>query len=367
MKIKRYIVVFLTIILCNSSITYGEDLNLSGESYILMDSRTGRVLYERNGYKKMPMASTTKIMTALVALENGKLDDKITIGNQCVGVEGSSIYLREGEILTLKDMLYGLMLRSGNDSAIAIALHVGKSTEEFVNLMNQKAKSIGALNTNFINPHGLHDNFHYSTAYDMALITKSAFECEDFGDIVKSKSYIANREENNYFYNKNKTLWDYSGGDGVKTGYTMSSGRCLVSSASRNGMRLIAVSLNARDWFNDNYKLLNYGFNNYKPYIIYDEGQFIKKTNISKGDKKWINFVTERSCIYPLKDEEREKIKISLEITENLQAPIEKNTKIGYVYTHLNGQLIYKSNLIAKNSIKKTTMIDRFWNKIRDK
>lgn len=367
MKRKRFIVVFLIIILLCSSIVYGEELDLRGESYILIDGNTGRVLYERNAHNKMPMASTTKIMTALVALENGKLDDKITIENESVGVEGSSIYLREGEIITLKDMLYGLMLRSGNDSAVAIASFIGKSTEEFVKLMNKKAKSIGAINTNFTNPHGLHDDLHYSTAYDMAIITKEAFTYEEFANVVGSKSYVSQRDKDNYYNNKNKTLWEYNGGDGVKTGYTMRSGRCLVSSASRNGMRLIAVSLNARDWFNDNYKLLDYGFNNYKPYLIYDEDQFLKKINVINGDKEYVNLVTEKSYIYPLKEGEREKVKISLETPENLQAPIEKGTKIGYVYTYLNGQLIDKSNLVAKSSIKETTLIDRLLNKLRNK
>lgn len=366
MKIKRYITIVLIILILCSATAYGEQINLSGESYILIDSSTGRVLCEKNAHNKMPMASTTKIMTALVALENGRFNDKLTIGNQSVGIEGSSIYLKEGEIITLKDMLYGLMLRSGNDSAVAIASHICNSTEEFVSLMNKKAKSIGALNTNFINPHGLHDNLHYSTAYDMALITKSAFEYEEFKNIVKSKTYLANREKDNYFYNKNKTLWEYNGGDGVKIGYTMKAGRCLVSSASRNGMQIIAVSLNARDWFNDNYKLLDYGFNNYRPHLIYDEGQFFKKTNIINGEKGYINLIAEKSFIYPLKEGERERIKINIEIKNNIQAPIEKGTEIGSIYTYLNGQLINKGNLVVKDSINKTTIIHRLINKLKN-
>lgn len=367
MKIKRYTIVYLIIILLSSTIIYGEELNLSGESYILIDGNSGRVLYQKDAHKKMPMASTTKIMTALIALENAKLDDKITIKNEYVGVEGSSIYLREGEIITLKDMLYGLILRSGNDSAVAIASYIGNSVEEFASLMNKKAKSIGALNTNFINPHGLHDDLHYSTAYDMALITKSAFEYEEFKNIVKSKSYVADRKKDNYYYNKNKTLWEYNGGNGVKTGYTMRSGRCLVSSANRNGMQLIAVSLNARDWFNDNYKLLDYGFNNYKSYLIYDSGQFLKRVNIINGDREYVNLVAEKSLVYSLKEGERENVKVSLETSDNLQAPIEKGDKMGYICTYLNGKLIDKSNLIANSSIKKTTIIDRLLNKLRNK
>jgi D-alanyl-D-alanine carboxypeptidase (penicillin-binding protein 5/6) len=366
MKNKKYLLILFIGILLSSNMVYGENLNLYGESYILLDSNTGRVLYEKNAHKKMPMASTTKIMTALIALENGNLDDKITIGNESVGIEGSSIYLCEGEVISLRDMLYGLMLRSGNDSAVAIASYIGKSTEDFVRLMNQKAKSIGAMNTNFTNPHGLHHELHYSTAYDMAIITKEAFKYEEFENIVGSKSYVANRENNNYYYNKNKTLWEYEGGDGVKTGYTMKSGRCLVSSANRNGMRLIAISLNARDWFNDNYKLLDYGFEKYKSTLIYDSDQFIKKINVINGDKEYVNLVTEKSYFYPLKEGERQKIKIDLEIPHIIEAPIDKGTKIGYIYTYLNGQLVDKSNLIAKSYIKETNMIERILYKIRN-
>lgn len=367
MKIYRYISLILIIILSSSIIAHGENLGLSAESYILIDGNTGRVLYERDAHRKMPMASTTKIMTALVALEEGSVEDKVTIKRECVGIEGSSIYLRDGEIITLKDMLYGLMLRSGNDAAEAIALHIGGSIENFVSLMNKKAQSIGALNTNFVNPHGLHDDLHYSTAYDLALITKAAFSYDEFANIVKSKSYIADREENNYFYNKNKTLWQYEGGDGVKTGYTIRSGRCLVSSASKNGMRLIAVSLRAGDWFNDNYKLLDYGFNNYKQSFIYDKGQFVKKINVTKGNKEHVNLVAEESFFYPLKEGEREKIKISIDVPSDIEATIEKGDKIGYINTYLDGQLINKGNLIAKASIKKISAFERFFNKIRFK
>ena len=232
--------------------------------------------------------------------------------------------------------------------------------------MNKKAKSIGADNTNFTNPHGLHDELHYSTAYDMAIITKEAFKYEEFANIVGSKSYTANREINNYYYNKNKTLWEYEGGDGVKTGYTMKSGRCLVSSANRNGMRLIAVSLNARDWYNDNYKLLDYGFENYKSTLIYSSDQFLKKTTVINGDKDHVNLVTEKSYFYPLKEGERENIRISLEIPDTIPAPIDKGAKIGYIYTYLNGQLIDKSNLVAKTNINETTIIERFFNKLRN-
>ncbi len=213
----------------------------------------------------------------------------------------------------------------------------------------------------------MHNDLHYSTAYDLALITKAAFSYDEFANIVKSKSYVSDRIENNYFYNKNKTLWEYNGGDGVKTGYTTKSGRCLVSSASKNGMRLIAVSLRAGDWFNDNYKLLDYGFNNYKQSFIYDKGQFLKKLNVINGNKGYVDLVTEKTFFYPLKEGEREKVKISIDIPSDIEAPIGKGDKIGYIYTYLDGHLINKSDLIAKSSVRRINSIEKLFNNIKFK
>lgn len=368
-KKNTIIMLLLLLIIVNSSLVYGElaeeKLNLSGESYILIDGDTGRVLMEENAHKKMPMASTTKIMTALVALEKGNLNDRIRIDDDSVGVEGSSIYLKKGEIITLKDLIYGLMLRSGNDAAVAIGIHIGGTTEEFVNLMNSKAKSIGALNTSFANPNGLNDENHYSTAYDMALITKEAFKHDVFAEIVNSKSYTSNRNENNYFYNKNKTLWEYEGGSGVKTGYTMASGRCLVSSASRNGLNLISVSLNARDWFNDNYKLFDYGFERYKSYLIFDKGQFMKKIKVSKANREYVNLIAENTLFYPLKEGEKDNIKIDIQSLEDIELPISKGDVLGSVSVYLDGKLISRENLISKDTIDKESFINRLLNRNR--
>lgn len=360
-------IILISIIFCiliNPHIAFSEDLSLSAESSILIDGESGRVLYEKNPYKRMPMASTTKIMTALMALENGNLEDEIIIEKEWVGIEGSSIYLKEGEVLTLRDMLYGLMLRSGNDVSVAIAHHIGGSMDNFVAMMNEKAKSVGALNTNFTNPHGLHHMDHYSTAYDLALITREAFRHPEFANVVKSRSFVSNREINNYYYNKNKTLWEYSGGDGVKTGYTMSSGRCLVSSATRNNMRLISVSLNARNWFNDNYKLLDYGFDNYKSHLIYSKGQFIKKLYLANGHKDFVNLVSEEDFFYPLKIDEKDKIELKIQIHENPKAPIDQGEVLGNIYTYLDNQLIKKDNLISKSHIKKPNLLEKLLYKI---
>ena len=357
---KRLISLFVVLlIVLNGSLSHGEGLKLSGESYVLIDTASGRIIMEKNSNKKMPMASTTKIMTALIAIEEGKLEDKVVIDNKSVGIEGSSIYLKEGEVITLQDLLYGLMLRSGNDSSIAIANHIGKDEQDFVRKMNDKASSIGAVNTNFTNPHGLDDKDHYSTAYDLAIITKEALKHKEFNEISKTKTYKANRETNNYFINKNKTLWEYDGGNGGKTGYTMTSGRCLVSISQREGMNLIAVSLNARDWFNDNYKMMDYGFENFKSYTIYDKNQLLKKIEIKDGRKE-VYAIAKSDFIYPLSDKEKKEVKIKLDINKDLSLPVNKKQKIGTIETYLEGVLIKQTDLIAKEDVKKNNIIQRF-------
>lgn len=335
-----------------------EDLNLSAESYILMDEVSGRVLVEHDSHKEMPMASTTKIMTALIAIENCDLDDIVKVDERSINIEGSSIYLKNKEKILMLDLLYGLMLRSGNDSAVAIANHICDTEEEFIEMMNKKARDIGAKNTNFADPHGLSDENHYSTAYDLALITREAFKYEIFEEIVASKSYMSKRGENEYFVNKNKTLWEYEDGDGVKIGYTSSSGRCLVSSAKRKEMRLIAVSLNAPNWFNDNYLLMDYGFDNYDSYIIYGKYQLMKKLQLPYDRE--LNMITEKELIYPLDEDERENLKVNISINEDIQLPIKEGEIVGRIDTYLDGVIIKKDNLISANDIKKASIIEKF-------
>lgn len=339
---------------------------MSAESAILIDVQSGRVLLEYNPHVKLPMASTTKIMTALVSLENGELKDKIKIKNDAVGIEGSSIYLYEDEDIILEDLLYGLMLRSGNDSAVAIANYIGGNLEEFAEMMNKKAKEIGVNNTNFVNPHGLHDDNHYSTSYDLSLITREAMKIEEFKEIAKTKTWKANRDKNNLFYNKNSTLWEYEGGDGVKIGYTKRAGRCLVSSATRNGTQLISVVLNDRNWFDDCYRLMDYGFDNFATYIIFDKGQYFNKISINNGVKDHISIVTKESFSYPLKEEELGKVKLHIDLPDIIEAPIKKGDFIGNVAVYLDGKLIHEEKLVAKESINGLSPVKKILKKFQN-
>lgn len=330
-----------------------------------MDEVSGRILIEENSREKLPMASTTKIMTTLVAIENGRLEDLVKIDKESEGVIGSSIYLRSGEVLGLKDLLYGLMLRSGNDSAVAIAKHVGGDTDSFIDMMNKKALEINALDTRFANPHGLDEDGHYTTSYDLALITREAFKNKTFREIVAVKSYKADRSRENYFVNKNETLWGYEGGDGVKIGFTNKAKRCLVSTAKRGNMRLIAVSLNAQDWYNDNYTLFDYGFENYKPFLIYNKGQFMGKVCNQRGEDDII-LISGNDFIYPLKKGEDKKIKIKLTEDAKISFPVIKGDVLGKIETYLDGKLIKTDNLIAKNTVKEKTFFKKLVSKLKD-
>lgn len=345
-----------------SSISYGSSYTkpeINGSSGVLIETKSGRILYSNNQHQRLPMASTTKIMTALLAIEQGDLDEKVKIKSNSVGIEGSSIYLTTGEVISLRDLVYGLMLRSGNDAAVAIANHISGSVDDFSQLMNQKAKEIGAKNTNFTNPHGLPSNNHYSSAYDMAIITREAMKYEEFKKICKTKLWTADRDINKFFSNKNKTLWEYDGGDGVKIGYTTQAGRCLVSSATRNGIQLIAVVLNDYSWFDDCYDLFDYGFDNYKAMVIYDKDQYVRSIYVPNGKKDVLPIVTKNSLILPMTDEECKTIKTIIKIPKEVNAPISKNTKIGDIRVYQNDQLLYTDDLIAREDIEEKGFMDK--------
>lgn len=273
----------------------GDDLNDNATTIttnaksgdVVIESTTGRIMSGRNYDVKLPMASTTKVVTAAIAVNSGKLDNVVTIPKEACGVEGSSIYLREGEKLTLRDLVYGLMLRSGNDAAEAIALYLGGSIEGFAAMMNDYARNVGAVNTNFVNPHGLHDDNHYTTAYDLAIMTAKALENDEFRKIVSCKSYKIESEgqETRYIANKNKMLSMYDGAIGVKTGYTKVAGRCLVSAAERDGVVAISVVLNEPDMWGKSIINLDYAFNNCNRIRLGEADKVIGNYHIAKQNK----------------------------------------------------------------------------------
>ncbi|MDE7380478.1 MAG: D-alanyl-D-alanine carboxypeptidase [Clostridia bacterium] len=236
-----------------------------GVAEVAMELTSGKILHEKNIDCRLPMASTTKIMTAIIIVEECKLDEVITVPEQSVGVEGSSIYLKHGEQISVKDLLYGLMMRSGNDAACALAIHHSGSVEAFVEHMNSRAEEMGATNSHFKNPSGLPDNEHYTTARDLCNIARYAMSNDTFSEIVGSKSYSGDFRQ---YVNKNRLLSMLDGANGVKTGYTEKAGRCLVSSAKRGNMDVVCVVLNCYDMFERSKKLINNCFDRYSAEII---------------------------------------------------------------------------------------------------
>lgn len=243
---------------------------------VLLDANSMQVLYEVNSNEKLPMASTTKIMTALVASELLSPDGIVTVTKESANIEGSSIYLEEGEQVSVKTLLYGLLLESGNDAAIALAIASCKSVDAFVGRMNEKARQLNLKSTSFANPHGLHDENHYTTAYELAIITRELLKNPLLAEIVATKSYVCKNdgERARYFNNHNRLLSSYNGACGIKTGYTSVAGRCLVSCAEREGERLIAVTLGCSDDWQTHKRMLDYGFESYDSYCLAKRGGF---------------------------------------------------------------------------------------------
>lgn len=313
----------------------------------LINAVTGELVFEKNAYEKSPMASTTKIMTALVALENSKPYDVVTMTGEAVRMQGSSTYAKEDDELYMEDALYGLMLNSGNDAAWAVAHSVSGSCEEFVRLMNERAGKCGARNTNFANPSGLPDDNHYSTAYDMAVIAKAAMENENFAEIVSAQKHtvwlLNDKTRKLSFYNHNKLLSLMDGCTGIKTGYTKKAGRCLVSSADKNGMKFIAVTLNDGDDWNNHIRMYERAFNDFAPVYVVKKNECIKKYGSFR-------FVSAEDFIVPSEKGVKDKFDVLVNVPD-LRPPINKGEKVGYLLIEYNGREIGKVDVISEADI----------------
>ncbi len=320
---------------------------ISAQSGILMDAQTGRILYEKNADQQCLIASTTKIMTALVVCERCNVLDRVKIPKEAVGVEGSSMYLQEGEILTVQDLLYGMMLRSGNDAATALAIYCGGTVEGFAELMNDKARSLKLTGTHFTNPHGLDAPGHYSTARDLAVLAAYAMENPIFAQTVGTKQVTVGTRS---LTNHNKLLWNVDGAEGVKTGYTKKAGRILVSSASRQGRRLIAVTINAPDDWNDHKVLLNSGFEDYSVSRIIERGEIIGSVEVAGGSAGEVELIADDDFDYALCAGEKPSIKIAG--CGFLYAPVVEGDDAGYVYVMLNEKCIGKIPLVYGSTVE---------------
>ncbi|MDL2217256.1 D-alanyl-D-alanine carboxypeptidase [Christensenellaceae bacterium OttesenSCG-928-M15] len=328
---------------------------VNAQGAALLDLRSGRILFAQNAHEKLPMASTTKVMTALLAIENLPLDKVITVPKEAYGAEGSSMYLNLGEKMTLNDLLYGLMLTSGNDAAITIAVAVGGSVEGFANMMNKKAKEIGALNTNFVTPNGLHDDNHYTTAYDLALICRAAMEREEFKAIVSAQYHkTTSGDQERTLKNKNKLLWQYEGANGIKTGYTKAAGKCLTFSAQRGGNTVIGVVLNSPDMWICAKNMMDYGFDEYRYETIVRAGDSITNIQVKNGIQNRLEIVAKEDILLPLDSEEKaEDFQLIKNCPYVLEAPIYAGRQVGSLDISLNGNILSSTPLIAQDTVYK--------------
>lgn len=361
MKLKKLntficIVIALTILSNTSVKAQDKKLNIDARCAIAMDSKSKVILYEKNANMIVPMASTTKIMTALVAIKYGNLDKMFVVSKNAVSVRGSKVGYKCGEKVTLKELLYGLMFRSGNDAAITIAEGMAGSIENFSKLMNECACEIGAFNTHFITPHGLDKEFHYCTAYDLALITSKAKEYKLFNDIVGTKDIAANDcGFTRSYHNINKILNEIPGANGVKTGYTGKAGKCLVSSVNVNGHDVIFVVLNCTPRWVETKKMYNYVLKNYTYRNIILKGTKVYEGDIRYGKNK-LKLYAAHDITIPCKNDEHYSTRIT--VSKDLKAPLNKNEKVGKIDIYIKGKNVYTDYLMS-NSVKSVSHIKR--------
>ncbi len=330
---------------------------ISAEAAVILDWNSGRLLYAKNPHLPRPMASTTKIMTALVALEKGALEDTVIISAKAAHTGGSSIWLEEGEKKTLEELLLGLMLRSGNDAAVAIAEHIAGSVEAFAQLMTARARELGARKTVFKNPHGLHDPEHYTTALDLACIAAHAMGMQEFCRIIATPKALITwpgQPWDRFLYNQNKLFELYTGAEGIKTGWTTPAGRCFVGAARKGNRRLISVVFNAPQMWEDTTLLLDYGFKEFDYKKVISKGQHLKSAAVSRGDDEKVKVIAGNSFSYPLKDAtEEKKVTFQFVIDEPLKAPLRNKERIGELKICFGREAVGVIDLLAGQEIKK--------------
>jgi serine-type D-Ala-D-Ala carboxypeptidase (penicillin-binding protein 5/6) len=352
--IWKLVIFSLIVSIFNANIPQKVDasVSVSAASAVLIEQKSGRILYEKDAYTKRRIASITKIMTAKLAIESGKMNQYVKVSDQATRAEGSSVYLKPGEKIKLKDLVYGLMLRSGNDTAVAIAEYVGGSVEGFAYLMNLKAKEIGMLNTHFSNPHGLddHEN-HYSTAYDMAVLMRYAMQDKTFKKISGTKVYRAPNPTEDWdrvWKNKNRLLTKYKYTTGGKTGFTKRAKRTLVTTATKGDMNLIAVTLDGPDDWNDHISMYESGFKGYDMAEVLSQGKIEGVKNKYYQNHLYVK----KTIVYPVTSEEMELFSIKYKLNKPIKK-FDKDKKtdevVGKVAVYLDGRVIKETPIYYQN------------------
>lgn len=343
---------------------------IPAKAAILLDVKTGQILYSKNMNARLAPASTTKILTAIIAIESGKLDDIVKVSARAAGTAGSSMHLYAGQIITLRELVTGLLLRSGNDAAVAIAEHLAGSSEEFVNIMNQKAQLIGAYNSQFKNPNGLSAQGHYSTAFDLASLARYALSNPTFAAIVNTKEttieWLDRRGHgtDKPLRNTNKLLWMLSDADGVKTGTTNEAGPCLVSSATRGNQKLIAVVLHDHARWQSSLKLLQYGFDEYDLYEYANAGHLLCTVPVEEGTATLTDAIVAAPAAILVPTADYSYITVEVDLPEKIKAPLYRGQKIGEIVFFVKDKAVKTVDIVTDQDIEERTPTRIFFNKL---
>lgn len=374
----RHKILFITLLILflftNTTLAADAQPNILSPSTLLMDSKTGQILYEKNIDEKLYPASTTKVMTALLLLEAGDLEKVVEINEDVPHLieQGSSqIYLIPGEKLTREQLLYSLLIDSANDAAVAIAHDISGSVEKFAQKMNEKAKELGAINTNFVNPHGLHDDNHYTTAKDLSIIAREAMKNSTFRKVVTTDRYIipaTNKQDTRYLYITNRLIrktnyknYQYEGATGIKTGYTTKAKHALIGGASRNNLDLITVILNGEgnQVYEDTHALLDYGFENFQRDIAIKEGEVVKEIQLGKNNET-LSILAKETLEYSHLKNSNQEVTATIDLPEEISLPIEKGDVLGSLAFSLEENKIDSIPLIADKSVEAPNPISSF-------
>lgn len=357
----------------SNNVTEGPSIN--SKRFVIYDRISKTIIWGKDEKIRSAMASTTKIMTATIVIENANLNDEVTISSKAGGTGGSRLGLKSGDKITVNDLLYGLMLRSGNDAAVALAEHVGGSVEKFAEIMNKKAEELKLTNTHFVTPHGLDNSEHYTTAYELAKLTDYAMQNEKFANIVGTKTttiYINNQARQ--ITNTNELLGVLNGVVGVKTGFTNNAGRCLVTETKRNDMDIITVVLGAdtkKFRTKDSIKLIEYTFSNYEMVNVQEKiiEEFKnwknineKRINVIQGEKKYLNLSLGEIKVHtiPIKKDEIDNIQYEINTITSIEAPVEQWQKIGNIVVKMNNNIIEEVEIINLERIERKNWLDYF-------
>ena len=369
---KRLLSLVSLLMITCSSLTnaWANPPQLQAQSAILLDAKTGQILYEKSSHQRRAPASTTKVLTALLAIESGRLDEITTVSIQAASTPGSTLQLYAGQQISLRELLTGLLLRSGNDAAVAIAEHLAGSVTAFAELMNQKAYLIGARESHFVNPHGLSRPNHYTTAYDLAIITRYALQNPTFAELVNTKETQIDwldrqgHEQDRFLRNTNKLLWMFEEADGVKTGTTGIAGPCLVSSATRDNQKLIAVVLHDASRWYDSMKLLKYGFDTFDLIDYAAADDVVATVAVDKGMTERLDALASLPASLVVAATDSSAVTVECNVPETIKAPIYRGQKIGEIVFFVHNQAVKTVDVVASQDVNEKTLENLFFEQL---